>query len=300
MPRSTSSRRLFLLWLFLTSCGVKRALRREQLTIGTLEYGSGLVQPDQFARFKQYLEEQLQSLVQIEPTFNESKALERISARAWSLVFAPPGLAAIAMSQHQYTPLIPFAGIANLRSIFVVKNNSSYQDLKSLTGKIVAFGQPGSATGYYYPIFNLYGLTLAAAIVSPTPKAILEAVAEGRADAGALSVQEFNTYRNKIGKTQFRILFADTHRVPSGVVLVSSTVERNTQESIRRILKDTPSQIAQEVGVIPNGIVPDYKYTKAVVARVRSIVGNDPAPTAAFLRQKPVRLFADKHPEPSK
>lgn len=300
MRRVSNSRRLFLTGLFLASCGVSRRLQREQLTLGTIEYGADSVQKERFDRFKQYLEEKLQSLVQVEPTFNESKALERISARAWSLVIASPGLAAIAMSEYQYTPLMPLAGIDNLRSIFVVKQDSSYQDLKSLAGKKLSLGQPGSATGYYFPIFNLYGLTLAAAIVSPTPKAVLTAVADGKADAGALSVQEFNTYRSTLGQSQFRILFADTHKVPPGLVLVSSSVERNLQESIRQILKDTPSPIAQEVGLVPTGPVPDYKYMIAVVARVRSIFAADPSPTAALLLQQPLRLFGDKHPEASK
>ena len=299
MRRSTTSRRFFLTWLCLSSCGVRRAIQGEQLTIGTLNYDAGAQSIAQYDRFKQYLAEQMQSLVQIEPTYNESKALERISAQAWSLVFAPPGLAAIAMSQYQYTPLVPLEGIDNLRSILVVKKDSPYQDLKSLIGKKLALGQPGSATGYYYPLFNLYGSTLSEVIVSATPKAILAAVAAGTADAGALSVQEFNNYRTAIPQTEFRILFTDTHRVPMGVMLVSATVELKVQESLRRILKDTPSPIAQEVGLIPNGTVPDYKYTISVVERVRSIFASDRSP-ADLLRQKPVRLFGDSQSAPKK
>lgn len=294
MLRSITSRRFFLTWLFLSSCGVRRALQSEQLTIGTVDYEGGAQSIAKYDRFKQYIAERLQSLVQIEPTYNESKALERIAARAWSLVFAPPGLAAIAMSQYQYTALVPLAGIDNLRSILVVKQDSPYQDLKSLSGKKVALGQPGSATGYYYPIFNLYGTTLAEVIISATPKAILTAVADGTADAGALSVQEFNNYRTTIPQAEFRVLFTDTHKVPMGVLLVSPTVELNLQESIRQVLKDMPSPIAQEVGSIPNEAVPDYKYTIAAIERVRSIFGADRSPTAALLRQKPVRLFEEK------
>ncbi len=300
MFRSTTSRRFFLTWLFLSSCGVRKALQTEQLTIGTLNYEAGTQSIAKFDRFKQYLAERLQTLVQIEPTYNESKALERIAAQAWSLVFAPPGLAAIAMSQYQYTALVPLEGIDNLRSILVVKKDSPYQDLKSLMGKKLALGQPGSATGYYYPIFNLYGTTLAEVIVSATPKAILTAVADGTADVGALSVQEFNTYRTTIPQAEFRTLFTDTHKVPMGVILVSATVDSKLQESLRQILKDTPSPIAQEIGSISTGDVPDYKYTIAVVERVRSIFAADRSPTAALLRQKPVRLFEEKGSTPSK
>jgi phosphonate transport system substrate-binding protein len=294
MRRSTTTRRLFLIWLFLSSCGARRALQSEQLTIGTLNDETGGQSLAKYDRFKQYLAEQLQSLVQIEPTYNESKALERLAAQAWSLVFAPPGLAAIAMSQYRYTPVLPIEGINNLRSIFVVKKDSPELDLKSLAGKKVALGQPGSATGYYYPIFNLYGTTLAEVIICANPKAILTAVADGTANAGALSIQEFNTYRTTIPQTEFRILFTDTHQVPMGILLVSPTVESKLQELLRQILKDTPSTIALEVGLIPNGSVPDYQYTIAAIERVRSIFGADRSPTAALLRQKPVQLFEHK------
>jgi phosphonate transport system substrate-binding protein len=292
--RLATSRRLFLTWLFLASCGTSRSIRREQLTIGMLNDGSGKQSIAQFDLFKQYLEKQLQSLIQIEPTFNESKALERIRAQAWSLVFAPPGLAAIAISQHQYSSVVPLEGIDNTRSIVVVKKDSPYQDLRSLVGTKLAIGQPGSATGYYFPIFNFYGLTLAELIVSSTPQAILQAVAQGTADVGALSLQEFNTHKAKIDGAELRILFTDSHKVPPGSILIGPTVEAKFQELIRQIIKDTPSQIAREAGFIPGGSVPDYKYTIAVVDRVRSIFPADLAQTSNLLNQKPVRLFKDK------
>ena len=300
--RSIANRRLFLTWLFLSSCGARRfsqldnsqPSKLEQLTIGTLSYGVGTETIAQYDSIKQYLAQKLQSLVQIEPAFNENKALERIKAQAWSLVFAPPGLAAIAISQYQYTALVPLEGINNLRSILVVKKDSTYQDLRSLAGKKLAIGLPGSATGYYFPLYNFYGLTLAELIVSPTPKAILEAVAQGSADVGALSLQEFNTYKSEIKQAPLRILFVDPHKVPTGAILVSSTVEVKLQESIRQVLKNAPSTIAQASGFIPNGTVPDYQYTISVIERVRSIFPGDQAKTAALLRQKPVRLFKDK------
>jgi phosphonate transport system substrate-binding protein len=307
--RLKTSRRLFLTSLFLSSCGIRQfssgsgtptnasdkgSTSGEQLTIGTVSYGSGKQPNTQYDSLKQYLEQKLHSLVQIEPTFNESKALERIKAQAWSLVFAPPGLAAIAISQYQYTALIPLEGINNLRSVLIVKKDATYQDLRSLTGKKLAIGQPGSATGYYFPIFNFYGLTLAELILAPTPKGILEAVAQGTADVGALSLQEFNTYKSEIPQAEFRILFADPHKIPTGAILVSSSIEKRMQESIRQVLKDSPSVISQEAGFIPSGTVSDYKYMISVVDRVRSIFPADQAQTAALLTQKPVRLFKGK------
>jgi phosphonate transport system substrate-binding protein len=285
-----TSRRLFLAGLFLSSCGARQSIGREQLTIGTLSYGSGNQTLSQYDDLKQYLAEKLQSIVQIEPTFNETKALERIGARAWSLIFAPPGLAAIAISQYRYTPLLPLADNRNSKSILVVKKDSPYRDLRSLAGKKLAIGQLGSATGYYLPIYNFYGLTLAEIVPLATPQAILEAVAQGSADVGALSSQEFDTYKTKIPQTEFRIVFVDRHQVPAGAILVSPDLELKLQDSIARILKSTPPVIAQKAGFSPQDKVPDYKYMVSVVERVRSILPTD----RSQMMQKPVRLIKDR------
>jgi phosphonate transport system substrate-binding protein len=280
------SRRLFFISLFLASCGNRsKVLQDVQFTIGMVSYEEGQTAFEQFDEFKEYFAEQTRSFLLLEPTFNENKALERIQSQAWSLVFAPPGLAAIAISQYSYTPLLPLEGINNLRSIIVVKSNSPYQDLRSLTNTIIALGQKGSATGYYLPIFNFYGLTLAEISFLPTPKAVLKAVAEDRAAAGALSLDEFYRYKQSIDDTEFRILFTDPHNIPSGGILIGPHVEEERKQEILRILQETPSQIANSAGFVPKGSIPDYQYMISVVERVKSIF-----PTVDTM-QKPVRLF---------
>jgi phosphonate transport system substrate-binding protein len=279
------SRRVFLILLFLSACQAS-SLKGDPLILGTVSYGEGEEVINQYEGFKQYLEQQTRSLVELEPAFNENKAIERIRSQAWSLVFAPPGLAAIAMSQYQYIPLLPLDGISTLRSVIIVRKDSPFQELKSLTGQTIALGQIGSATGYYFPIFNLYGLTVAELLFSPTPKAILENVAQGRAAAGALSMEQFNNYQTQFKAGTFRILFTDTHSVPSGVVLIAPNIPQQRQEEILKILNDTPSMIANEAGFVPHAPVPNYKYMISVVERVRSIF-----PEATELHSRNIRLF---------
>lgn len=287
------SRRSCLLLLFLSGCSFGRhSIGSDQLVIGTVSYGAGEDLLNRYERFDRYLEEKMKLLVQLEPAYSESKALERIKANAWSLVFAPPGLAVIAMTKHQYTPMFPLQGVTNLRSVIVVKQDAPYQDLKSLTGKPFAIGQPGSTTGYYFPIYNLYGLTLSEFVLCPTPKAVLQAIATNKAEAGALSMEEFNALRSQIPNTTFRILYTDNHRVPPGVVLLSPTVNLNLQEALRRLMAESPSQIADEVGFVPTGNLPDYKYMISVVERVNSIFPAESTKDGSLLlMQKPVRLF---------
>ncbi|UBF27090.1 phosphate/phosphite/phosphonate ABC transporter substrate-binding protein [Kovacikia minuta CCNUW1] len=286
------SRRWFLGLMLLSACGANSVSPRQRsLLVGAVSYEEGNKSLEQYSRFKQYLSERTQSLVQFEPTLNESVALEQIRDQKWSLVFAPSGLCAIAISQHQYKPLLPLIGIQNLRSVLIVREDSPIQKISDVAGKTVALGKPGSATGYYLPIFNLYGLTLSSLILPPTPKAILEAVAQNKADVGAVSMEEFTTYKSELKSANLRILFTDPHKVPSGAILVSPALDQNQQESLRKILSEMPSVMAQEVGFVTNAPVPDYRYMISVVERVRSIFPGDTRESVALLQQKPVRLF---------
>jgi phosphonate transport system substrate-binding protein len=279
------SRRLFLFSLLgftFAACKPKNGFEGT-LTLGVINYGGGDQIINQYAKFNNYLGEKTNSYIQLEPVFNENRAVERLNSRAWSLVFAPPGLAAIAIARHQYTPLFPLIGISNLRSIFVVRKESPITELKQLQGQTLALGQLGSATGYYFPLYNLYGTTLAEILFAPTPKAALDLVAQGKAIACAVSEAELSLYASQLAPTEFRILFKDPHYVPLGVVLIGPNVESNRQEFIRKVMSDAPSGLAQEVGYVANGEVPDYKYMISVVDRVSSITSK--------LQNKPVRLF---------
>lgn len=281
---SKISRRLFIQLFLLTACGGNsKPTQSDKLTIGVVSYGQGAQLIERYTDFNNYLSKETGALVDLEPTFNEAKALERINSQAWSLIFAPPGLAAIAISEQQYLPISPLSNVNNLRSIIVVRKDSSVRALEDLNGKIVALGQLGSATGYYFPIFNLYGLILAEIVVAPIPKTVLEWVAQGKVTAGALSREEFNVYSRQMSETEFRVLYTDPHIVPPGAVLIGPAIERNLQEQIRKVINDAPSVLAQEVGYVPNGTLPDYEYMTTVVKRVRSI--------ATHIQEQPARLF---------
>jgi len=278
------SRRLFILQLLsLTMSGCQLPPKHEgKLIVGVLNYGGRGEIINQYAKFNRYLGEKTKSNIQLEPAFNENKAIERLSERAWSLVFAPPGLAAIAIADYQYMPLFPLPGTNNLRSLLIVRQDNPIRNLKQLEGKTIALGEPGSATGYYLPLYNLHGLTLAAVKFAPTPSSVLELVAQGKVAAGAVSMAEFNLYSPR-SQTRLRILHTDPHYVPPGLVLIGPDVERTRQEYIRKVMSEYPATASQEIGYVPNAQVPDYRYMMAVVERVK--------PLASRLQNKPVRLF---------
>jgi phosphonate transport system substrate-binding protein len=282
------SRRLLLgqLLLLMIGCTAEKSTLRGKLTIGVVSYGEGIRSVEQLTPFSNYLAAQTKTLIELEPAFNELKALEQIKRRIWSLVFAPPGLAAIAISQEQYLPLFPLEGVTNLRSVIVVRKDSPVQKLTDLEGKVVALGQVGSATGYYLPLYNLYGLTLAEVRFAPTPKTVLEWIENQEVAAGALSAAELDRYRAELSGAQFRILYTDPHNIPAGSVLVGPTVERNQQEQIRMAMQAASPDIVAAAGYIPNAKVPDYKYLTEVVKRV--------GPIAERIKQKPAPLYEQK------
>lgn len=273
-----------MLLLFTACAGEETSNQQLDFVIGVISYEEGKQAIERFTRFRNYLGEKLGAIIQLEPAFSQNLALERIKNGDWSLVFAPPGLAAIASANYQYLPIFPLQIEGTSRSIFVVRKDSPLNQFKDLQGKIVALGQPGSAAGYYFPLFNLYGFTLAEILFAPTPKTVLESVAQGKAAAGAISLEEFNLYRTEFGATEFRILFSNPQTVPLGAVLIGgSNAERNRLDRIRNCMKNAPPSLVQDIGYLPNSDAPDYQYMNVIVKRVTSI--------AQHLNCKPVRLF---------
>ncbi|AFY73967.1 ABC-type phosphate/phosphonate transport system, periplasmic component [Synechococcus sp. PCC 7502] len=280
------SRRLFLsqfLMGLLAGCATEKLVTRNKLVIGIVSYGEGNKTIDQYGRFQDYLATQTNTLIELEPAFNEVKALEQIQRHNWSLVFATPGLAAVAISQEKYLPLFSMEGSPNLRSVLVVRKDSPVQKILDLQNQAIALGQIGSATGYYLPIYELYGLKLAEILFAPTPKAILEMVNSGEVAAGAVSKTEYDRFSSEFGQQKFRILPSVSQGVPPGMVLLSPTVERNLQEQIVTAMKSASPTIIAEAGYITNVPPPDYTFLIEVVKRVKPIVTR--------IRQKPAPLY---------
>jgi phosphonate transport system substrate-binding protein len=253
-----------------------------KLTIGVVAYGEGARSVEQYNPFIKYLEQETKSLIELEPAYNEVKAVDQIQRRSWSLVFAPPGLAAIAVSKAKYQPIFPLEGVSNLAAVLVVLKDSPIQTLRDVNGKVVALGQPGSATGYYVPLYELYGTVPAEVRIAATPKIVMEWLAKNKVEVGALSKDQYDRYRTEFSPTQFRILHT-SRRIPSGSVLVSPDLDQNQQQLIKNALNQAIPSMAQAVGYIPNAQPPDYKNLITFINKVK--------PIEARLGQKPAPLY---------
>jgi phosphonate transport system substrate-binding protein len=257
-----------------------------KLSVGAVSLGQTEDITSQYDELKTYLASQLGSAIELEPTYNERKALDQIKRQNWDLAFAPAGLAAIAVSQFQYKPLFPLEGNLKARSVIAVRRDSPLRQIRQLAGKVVALGETGSATSYYLPIYNLYGLTLAEVRSAPTPQIALQWLAEQKVAAAAMSLDDFNRHRSKFPKVQFRILYTDAHPVPLGAVIISQKLNAYHQKAVRAALANASPSVIDSVGYITNAPAPDYSYLIEVVKRV--------SPIARRIRQKPVPLYEEK------
>ncbi|WP_299488295.1 PhnD/SsuA/transferrin family substrate-binding protein [Acaryochloris sp. IP29b_bin.137] len=282
------SRRFFLIFLLpilwlLIACDSTENEPLKKLVVGVVSYGEGSRSLEQYADLKEHLGTELKSLIEFEPALNEIQAIDQIERQNWDLVFAPPGLAAIAISQAQYVPVLPREGGEQEQSVIVVRDDHPSAALTDLGNQAVALGQKGSAAGYYFPVFNLYGLTLAEIKFGATPKEVLKWVNQGEVVAGALSLAEFERYRSDFKETQFRILYRDSHLVPSGSVLVGPDVDEALKTQLLDALESASPGTKRSVGYISNAQPPNYEYLIKVVKRVQ--------PIAQRIREKPAPLY---------
>ncbi|MDJ0691327.1 MAG: phosphate/phosphite/phosphonate ABC transporter substrate-binding protein [Xenococcaceae cyanobacterium MO_188.B32] len=272
-------KRYFLLALLLIGCNGTAQIRADKVVIGVISHGDEVRSVDDYELLKEYLAKETKSIVEIEPAYNELQALEQIRRRKWSIIFATPGLAAIALENKFYRPLFPLDSVSSLeRSVLIVKENSKIEKLSDLYNKKVALGQPGSAAGYYLPLYDLYGLTLAKVRFAATPEEVMQWVGSGEVDAGALSEREFELY-NLQSQTKLRIL-QKSRFIPPGVVVIKNGVEPNLQEQIKKAMNQAPSNIMSDSGYIVDRKVPDYQEFIKLVQKVKPLeqqVRNTPA-----------------------
>ncbi|MDJ0508236.1 MAG: PhnD/SsuA/transferrin family substrate-binding protein [Crocosphaera sp.] len=282
--KSMLSRCLYLVIIIFLLLGCQsRQPFADRITLGVISFGENQQLKEKYGELEVYLEKELNSIVELEPAYNERQAITQIKEQAWDMVFAPSGLAAIATKQSTYVPILPLEGGLNNRSIFVVAQNSPIKTIPELKDKAIALGQPGSATGYYFPLLNLYGLTLARIDLATTPKRALEWISQGKVVAAAMSLEDYNRYRTTVPETQFRVLFQDNHKVPSGSILLSNSLPQIQQQALINALTSAPPMIPASVGYIANADVPNYEQLGMIIEKIKPISEN--------IQQKPAILY---------
>lgn len=243
----------------------------EKVTVGVVTYGEEDISLDKYEGFKNYIAAQTKSIVELEPAYNELQAVDQIRRKEWDIVFAPPGLAAIAIDKQLYEPLFSMGEVSSTqRSLLIVRGDSPIKKIPDLANKTVALGQIGSAAGYYVPLYDLYGLTLSEIRFAATPKTLLQWLKEGRVDAGALSEKNFEISRRQFSQTKFRIIHT-SRWIPAGLVLLSPNIERNRQQQIQKVMNQAPGNITADSGYIPSAKIPEYNQFIQLLQKVKPL-----------------------------
>ncbi|MEM7556500.1 MAG: phosphate/phosphite/phosphonate ABC transporter substrate-binding protein [Cyanobacteria bacterium P01_A01_bin.84] len=279
---------LFLFALLGVGCtATSESKELKKLTIGVVSYGESKRSQEKFGGFKEYISAKTKSIVELEPTYNELRAIKQIKDKRWDIVFAPPGLAAIAIAKGGYKPLFPLEGVSNIqRSLIIVNQDSAISQISDLANRTVALGQKGSAAGYYVPLYDLYGLTLKQIRFAPTPKKLLQWVAQGDVDAGAVSKQDFELHSRELKKRNFKIIHRGRY-IPTGVVLISPDIAKD--DLIKNAMKNAPGYITVDAGYVPNAKIPNYKQFIELVSKIQPLEQN--------LRETPAVLTSSLSPD---
>lgn len=257
------------LGLFMGACTPEEPTSNDKLTIGVVSYEEGEISLERYQRFQNFLAEQTKIPIDLEVAYNELKAVEEIDRSNWDIVFAPPGLAAIA-DRRGYTRTFPLENQGRAKfGLILVRADSNIDQLSDLQDQVVALGERGSAAGYYLPLYDLYGLTLEEVRFAPTPRTVLAWLAEEEVVAGAISETDFEKYKSEFGADTFEVLHR-SRAIPPGVVLMG-VIERNQAEFITRVMKEAPADIASDAQYIPGANLPSYDHFIQIVEKVRPL-----------------------------
>lgn len=252
-----------------SACSPEETTSNNRLTIGVVSYGETEVSLERYQRFQNFLAEQTKAPVDLEVAYNELKAVQEIDRSNWDIVFAPPGLAAIA-DRRGYTQLFPLENQGRAQfGLIVVRADSDVDELSDLQDQVVALGERGSAAGYYVPLYDLYGLTLQEVRFAPTPKTVLDWLDAEDVVAGALSETEFEKHKSDFDANTFRVLHR-SRAIPPGVVIMG-VVERNQAEHVTQIMREAPADIASDARYIPGASPPPYDHFVHLVDKVRPL-----------------------------
>jgi phosphonate transport system substrate-binding protein len=273
--------------VFIVSCNNKPPEpANPELTVGVVSYGEGNISLSKYNRFKDYLGKRTQSRVELEPAFNELQAIEQIQRQKWDIVFAPPGLAAIAISKQMYVPVFSMEGVSSTqRSLLVVREDKPYQQISDLKNKVVGMAEMGSAAGYYVPLYDLYGLTLAQIKFAPTPKVALSWLDDSSADAVAIAERDFEVYRREFPATKFKVLHT-SRWIPAGVVLIGPNIDITRQNQIQNIMREAPSDVTADAGYVPTAKIPKYDQFIQLIDKVRPLENRVKQQPAVLLHQE--------------
>ncbi|MFY8147893.1 MAG: phosphate/phosphite/phosphonate ABC transporter substrate-binding protein [Prochlorococcaceae cyanobacterium] len=265
--------------LLLAACGGQPAQQarlcgdNEQLRVGYVgaEEGRGqagqAVLPDpEISRLRDLLMAASRCEVLLEPVASPEQARVHLTRSSWDAAFLPPGLAALALERagdDRYNLVRPLGRRGNSRSQLLVRQDSPYTSLAQLRGARLGLLPQGSLTGFYLPLYNLHGLTLASVHYALGYDELLEQLR-----AGKLDVIPWDAALPDPGP-DVRRLHEDIHVIPLGALVLSQSLVAADHQPFLRSLDASASQLPANLSYVA-GALPEPQELR----RLRSVVNS--------------------------
>lgn len=221
---------------------------------------------DQF-RLRELLTVASRCEVQLEPVLSSEQARLRLQSGDWDLAFLPPGLTALALEQRGSYALVRQLGRrSNAKSQMLVRADSGFETRGDLRGRRLGVLPRGSLTGFYLPLFNLYGLRFSEVHYALSYAELRAMLTNGEVDViawdGSLPIDS----------TRFKVLHEDSHVIPLGALALSQSLLQSDHQPFLRQLDENVTQLPPSLGYA-SGVIPEPYALQELRAIVTAVEG---------------------------
>lgn len=203
--------------------------------------------------------------VEVEPVQSPEQAHQRLSTRAWDLAFLPPGLMALAMDgPNPYRPVRTLGTPRRSRSSIVVRADSAIQERRHLEATRLGLLPRGSLSGFYLPLYNLHGVSLAKVVYAPDYAGLLGLLARREVDAIAWDESRPDP------SLPLRRVLVDQRPIPLGAMVIREELSGPGLAGLLRALDADAASMAPALAYVAGQEPQDTGTTglRAVIANV--------------------------------
>jgi ABC transporter, phosphonate, periplasmic substrate-binding protein len=216
-------------------------------------------------------------------TLKYEEAKKRIEKQDWDIAFTYSPMISIAAKENNYSYVARMfpESQSYYRSALFVKRDSKIKDIANLiSNNAIALGSIRSASGFFVPLYDLYGKTLTIKTGNSNAE-IIKMVESGTVDIGA-------TIFNRQLKQNPRIRIIRISRdIPGAGVYISARLSKLDQIAIAKVLLNVPAEL-QKNSNYGAGIELNYKEFTEITNKVNPIV------KCLDFSKSPVRIFCSK------
>jgi serine/threonine-protein kinase len=180
-----------------------------------------------------------------------TEVIKQLQDQNWDIVFTLLPMLSVEAEQNDYIFVARmFPDIENIRSVFLVRSDSSIQSIKDLNNKKIALGSYDSVPLFYMPLYYLYGLTMELER-DKSPKEIIDKITSGSVDVGVAMdlTWERATKNNPTLSQTLRAIALDdagnfsSRPIPMAGVYLSPKLTHSEQKLLEQMISNTPVEM---------------------------------------------------------